>query len=118
MIAAMNIRYNPEEWRLFIDSSMQSVRAVLLHKGNITAFNPCCLYRPQKGNISSALKVNAILMGLQNYVVSYVNGIVMPKVFTTARTGLYIQHIPSSFSILSNDRSKASSKMIPPHSAI
>jgi hypothetical protein len=74
----MNIRYNPEEWRLFIDYSMQSLRAVLLHKGNICG----------------ALKATAILMGLLNYVVSYVNGIVMPKVFTTARkTGLYIHHI-------------------------
>jgi hypothetical protein len=35
MIATMNIRYNPEEWQLFIESSMQSLRAVLLHKGNI-----------------------------------------------------------------------------------
>jgi hypothetical protein len=35
MIAAVNITYNPEEWRLFIDSSMQSLRAVLLHKGNV-----------------------------------------------------------------------------------
>lgn len=31
LMAAM-IRYDPEEWRLFIDSFMQSLKAVLLHK--------------------------------------------------------------------------------------
>jgi hypothetical protein len=33
LMAAMNIRYNPEERQLFIDSSMHSLKAVLLHKG-------------------------------------------------------------------------------------
>jgi hypothetical protein len=35
LMAAMNIRYNPEERRLFIDSSMHSQKAVLLHKGKV-----------------------------------------------------------------------------------
>jgi hypothetical protein len=49
------------------------------------------LYHPQKESICSVLKVTAILMGMQNYVVSYVNGTVVPKVIRTARkTGLYI----------------------------
>jgi hypothetical protein len=43
------------------------------------------------------LKVTAILIGLemvtQNSVVSYANEIVVTKVFTTARTGLYVNHI-------------------------
>ena len=30
----LNIEYNPEEWRLFIDSSKLSLKAVLLHNGN------------------------------------------------------------------------------------
>jgi len=30
--SATMIRYNPEEWRLFIDSFVQSPKAVLLHK--------------------------------------------------------------------------------------
>jgi hypothetical protein len=34
LMAAMNIMYNLEEWRLFLDSSMHSLKAVLLHKGN------------------------------------------------------------------------------------
>jgi hypothetical protein len=35
LISTINIRYNPEEWRLFIDSTMRSLKAVLLHKGNV-----------------------------------------------------------------------------------
>jgi hypothetical protein len=35
LMAAMNITYDPEEWQLFIDSSMQGLKPVLLHKGNI-----------------------------------------------------------------------------------
>jgi hypothetical protein len=35
LMATMNIRYYPEKWQLFIDSSMHSLKAVLLHKGNI-----------------------------------------------------------------------------------
>jgi hypothetical protein len=49
-MAAINITYNPEEWWLFIDSSMHSLKAVLLHKGN-TLPSFLCLCRPQKGNI-------------------------------------------------------------------
>ena len=35
LIAALYIRYNPEEWRLFLDFSMLNLKAVLLHKGNV-----------------------------------------------------------------------------------
>jgi hypothetical protein len=34
LTAGRNIKYNPSEWQLFIDSSMHSPKAVLLHKGN------------------------------------------------------------------------------------
>ena len=30
----MGIEYDPTEWRLFIDSSMRSLKVVLLHNGN------------------------------------------------------------------------------------
>jgi hypothetical protein len=50
LMAAMNITYNPEEWRLFIYSSMHSLKAVLLHKEN-TLPSIRCLCRPQKRNI-------------------------------------------------------------------
>jgi arabinogalactan endo-1,4-beta-galactosidase len=35
LMAAMNIRYNPDEWRPFTDSSMHSLKALLLHEGNV-----------------------------------------------------------------------------------
>jgi hypothetical protein len=34
LMEAFNIKYEPEEWRLFIDSSKRSLKAVLLHNGN------------------------------------------------------------------------------------
>ncbi len=35
LMAALNIAHNTCDWRLFIDSSKMSVKAVLLHNGNI-----------------------------------------------------------------------------------
>lgn len=32
--------YNPSEWRLFIDSSKESLKAVLLHNTNVYASIP------------------------------------------------------------------------------
>ena len=32
---AMDVEYNPTEWRLFIDSSKSSLKGVLLHNGNV-----------------------------------------------------------------------------------
>jgi hypothetical protein len=40
LLAALNIRHNPEEWRLFVDFSMHSLKAVLLHKGNVVPSIP------------------------------------------------------------------------------
>ena len=37
---ALNIEYNPEEWRLFIDSSKLSLKAVLLYNGNSSPSTP------------------------------------------------------------------------------
>jgi hypothetical protein len=84
LIAAMYIRYNREEWRLYIDSSMHGLKAVLLHKGNILPSIPvtyaihkqetyenmkeilsCMNYKTYKWHICCDLKVNAIFMGLQ-----------------------------------------------------
>jgi hypothetical protein len=35
LMAAMNIRYNLEEWRLFTNCPMHSLKAVLLHKSTV-----------------------------------------------------------------------------------
>jgi hypothetical protein len=47
MMAAMNIRYNRDEWRLFMDSSMHSIKAVLLHKGKVLPSVPvaCAVHK-------------------------------------------------------------------------
>lgn len=40
LIAALGIAYDPTHWRLFIDSSCRSLKAVLLHNGNEFASVP------------------------------------------------------------------------------
>lgn len=40
LIVAMGLAYNPTEWRLFVDSSSRSLKAVLLHNGNKVASVP------------------------------------------------------------------------------
>lgn len=40
LIEKFGINYNPDEWRLFIDSSKRSLKAVLLHNGNKYASIP------------------------------------------------------------------------------
>ena len=84
LMAAMYIRYNLEEWRLFTNSSMHSLKAVLLHKGkalpsvpvayaihkqetweNIKEVLSCVNYKAYQWHICSDLKVIAMLMGLQ-----------------------------------------------------
>ena len=34
-MATLRITHDPDEWRLFIDSSKTSLKAVLLHNGNV-----------------------------------------------------------------------------------
>jgi len=40
LMNALGIKYDPQEWRLFIDSSKRSLKAVLLHNGNQHPFIP------------------------------------------------------------------------------
>jgi len=40
LITALGVAYQPKEWRLFIDSSSRSLKAVLLHNGNKIASVP------------------------------------------------------------------------------
>ena len=35
MMIALNIVYDPDEWRLLVDSSKKGVKAVFLHNGNV-----------------------------------------------------------------------------------
>jgi hypothetical protein len=82
-MATRNIRYNLEEWQLFIDSFMHCLKAVLLDKGNILPSNPVACtnhkrekyenvkeilsfvnYKTFQWQICGDLKVSAIFMGL------------------------------------------------------
>lgn len=84
LMSALNINHNPDEWRLFIDSSQLSLKAVLLHNGNILPSIPighavhmketysnmkqlleCINYDKYKWQLCCDLKVVAILLGLQ-----------------------------------------------------
>lgn len=83
-MTALKIDYKSDEWRLFIDSSKISLKAVLLHNGNLFPSVPigyaaymketydnmkqllCRVnYEKFKWHISGDLKVIAILLGLQ-----------------------------------------------------
>ncbi|KAL6464577.1 hypothetical protein MHYP_G00268940 [Metynnis hypsauchen] len=84
LFSALGCDHNPEEWRLFIDSSMLSLKAVLLHNGNVYLSVPVgyaahmketyenmellrnhIQYSRYNWNICGDLKVVALLLGLQ-----------------------------------------------------
>ena len=96
-----------ENWRLFIDSSKSSIKAVLLHNENMYASIPvdhsvhlketyCNLalifdklnYKKFDLTVSGDLKVISMILGkqgTQNYPVFFVNGIVVLKLNTGTR---------------------------------
>lgn len=80
----LNVTHVPDEWRLFIDSSQRSLKAVLLHNGNEKPSVPLAhavrmkethdsmelilksiKYSEHKWSICADLKVVALLLGLQ-----------------------------------------------------
>ena len=84
LIKALNMNHRVDEWRLFIDSPKVSLKAVLLHNGNLLPSIPVAhafgikesddsmkqllqyiKYVTYKWNICADLKVIAILLGLQ-----------------------------------------------------
>lgn len=86
LMAALDIPYDPDDWRIFIDSSASSLKAVLLHNDNrrlpsvpIAFANDCkeesyealksilcsTRYDQYKWKICCDLKVIALLVGLQ-----------------------------------------------------
>jgi len=84
LFKALNMSHRSDEWRLFIDSSKVSLKAVLLHNGNVLPSIPvahafaikesddskkqllqCIKYDIYKWNICADLKVIALLLGLQ-----------------------------------------------------
>ena len=81
---SLGFQHIPEEWRLFIDASKTSLKAVLLHIGNVKPSVPMAYaanlkesyesmktlleaieYSKYSGNICGDLKVVSLLLGLQ-----------------------------------------------------
>jgi hypothetical protein len=84
LMTALNINHKTEEWRLFIDSMKSSLKAVLLHNGNVLPSIPvgyavnmkesydniklllnCVNYKKCQWQLFGDLKVVAVLLGLQ-----------------------------------------------------
>jgi hypothetical protein len=83
-MTALNINHKSEEWRLFTDPSKSSLKAVLLHNGNVLPSIPvgyavnmkesydnmklllnCVNYKKYQWQLYGDLKVVAVLLGLQ-----------------------------------------------------
>lgn len=90
LITEMGASYDPSDWRLFIDSSQRSLKAVLLHNGNVLASIPIAYsveitetydnmkrlltsikYDEHKWLICGDLKIVAILLGQQGGYMKY-----------------------------------------------
>jgi len=90
LMQILNINHNPLDWRLFIDSSKLSLKAVLLHNGNTLPSIPvgysvhnkksyenvkilmeAINYDKFKWQICGDLKVIALLLGLQQGFTKY-----------------------------------------------
>ena len=84
LMAALTITYDSSKWRLFIDSSKTSLKAILLHNGNTMPSIPvgyavhiketydnikvllkCINYNQHQWQLCGDLKVVALVMGLQ-----------------------------------------------------
>ena len=89
LMLAIGYEHNPEEWRLFIDSSERSLKAVLLHNGNQLPSVPVGYglvketydsmkqllksinYQQYQWSICADLKVVALLLGMQTGYTKY-----------------------------------------------
>lgn len=90
LFAEFGVKYDPNEWRLFIDSSKLSLKAVLLHQGNSNPSVPLAhavnmkesyesmamlldliKYKDHEWKICADLKVVAMVTGLQQGYTKY-----------------------------------------------
>ena len=90
LVEKFSIKYEPSNWRLFIDSSTKSLKAILLHNGNVYAPLPVAhsvvlneeyynmhfllqklKYDTHRWDICGDLKISTILLGLQKGFTSY-----------------------------------------------
>lgn len=90
LMMELGVQHNPQEWRLFIDSSKTSLKAVLLHNGNTFPSVPLAFtvnmkesyetmallleaikYKDHEWQLCCDLKVVALLTGLQSGFTKY-----------------------------------------------
>ena len=114
LMGALGVQHIPSEWRLFIDSSKSSIKAVLLHNGNLLPSIQIAYsenlreshetmvillkhinYDTYNCHICGDHKVIGLLLSMQpgytKFVASYVSGIVAQGSLTTyKRTGLIV----------------------------
>lgn len=57
LFAALKYKHVPEEWRLFVDSSVKSLKAVLLHNGNLLPSVPIAYSTAMKEEYRSLAKI-------------------------------------------------------------
>ena len=62
LISPLGIVYIPTEWRLFLDSSVKSLKAMLLHNGNKIGSVPVGSFSRK---ICDVLKLISVVLGLQ-----------------------------------------------------
>lgn len=63
LLTELGIQHNPNEWRLFIDSSKLSLKAVLLHNGNILPSVPLF----HAAGLKETYETMSIILNLINY---------------------------------------------------
>lgn len=93
----MTQNYNPNEWRLYIDSCKYSLKAVLIHNGNIKPYLPIghvIQYEQDNLKICGNLKVVDMLLGKQGRYTKYSGfcacGAVQPKnIIASRKNGLF-----------------------------
>ena len=90
LMASLGISYEPDKWRLFVDLSKVSLKAVLLYNGNVLPVIPlanafytketyenlkqllnCLHFRNHIWQIRGDLKITALLVGLQTGYTKY-----------------------------------------------
>lgn len=90
LMNTLNFKYEPQEWRLFIDASKYSLKGVLLHNGNIMPSVPVAYasmtkesydilknmlrlikYNEHKWKICGDLKIVAMILGMQQGYTKY-----------------------------------------------
>lgn len=136
LIGELGVEHHPDEWRLFIDSSMTSLKAVLLHNGNELAsvplahstklsenyFNMGYLlrkinYQQHQWKICTDLKVVTLLLGQQSGFTKY--PCFLCEWDSRAREKHYRQKVwPSRNSLVVGEKNVVQSNLVDPENIL